>query len=428
MADNSTIGVDLGGVITTSGGVNTAALQALADFITSHNYVFESLSKAQLPAPANVFFTLTDDPTITLPANSPGFNTGGFNATVTGGGPDTALIASGGNVQYSGAAGHIFANNGSGSFTDTASAASIAATDGTYVVVASGADSLVLGGAAASVTASSGGATAATLEGGVQYTAGNADTIVATAGLSTVTGATGDLYVGNAASVLFFAVGTASTVVGGSGSDTVYGNATTYIAGNGSNVFAGGATASTVYGGASGADTVQAGSAGDLVYLKGSADRVVSGGGKDTIWGSSPGSGVAPTIFGMTNSYELLVSDMKGGLIIGLGDNTTLDGANTDGGLNFFANPGLGNQTFIGSATGSSDTYYVGAQNVGTSLITIQNWHAGDSLNLSAFGAADQANAAKVFAAGQGLLKLSDGTTVVFSGAHPTSGNGGFYS
>lgn len=433
MADNSTIGVNLGGIITTSGAVNTALLQSLADYLVAQNYTFETLPKSDLPAPPGVFATLLSDPAIVLPDNSPGINTDGFAATITGGGAVTAIIAPGGALDYSGGAGHIFATAGSGTITDTAAAATIAAIDGVYTVSTTGADNLVLGGQniGTAVTASSGGSSAATLQGGVSYTAGVADTITATAGTSTVFGTTGDVYTGFDATVFFVGTAAVNTVFGGTGADTVYGDGTTFVAGTGDKVFAGttsvatAASASTIYGGTSGAATIQTGAHGDLVFLQGSAGRVVSGGGNDTVWGST--GGVAPTIFGMTNSYELLVSDMAGGLAIGLGNNTTLDGANTSGGLTYFANPGYGNQTFIGSATGA-DSFYIGSQAVGTSLITIQDWHAGDTLNLSAFGADDQATATAALTAGQGLFKLSDGTTIVFAGSHPTTANGSFYT
>jgi Ca2+-binding RTX toxin-like protein len=428
MADNSTIGVDLGGMITTSGGESSAVLQSLAAFIVAQDYTFEPAPKSSFPLPAGVFGTLTGDPVVALDSNSAGVNTAGFNATITGGGPTTAVLAPGGSLDYSGGAGHLFANLGSGTIDSSAAAATVAAVDGTYLVAGIGADSYLLGGAGA-VTASSGGSSSATLQGGVSYTAGANDTIAATAGTSTVIGAAGDVYTGNAASVLFVGTATANTVFGGTGADTVYGDGTTFVGGSGNKVFAGdtasnaATTASTVYGG-SGAATVQAGAHGDLVYLQSAADRVVSGGGRDTIWGQASG-GIAPTIFGTTNSYELMVSNMKGGLAIGIGDNTTLDGANTTGGLTYFANPGDGNQTFYGSVSGN-DAFSIGTQNVGTSLIEIHDWHTGDTLNLSAFGAADQANALKVLSGGGSLFKLSDGTTVSFIGSHPTGGSGGF--
>ena len=392
MADNATIGVNLGGVITTSGATNSDVLQSLANFIIAQGYTFETLPKSALPAPPNVFVTLSDDPAIVLDANSPGINTGGFDSTITGGGGNTAIIAQGGNVDYSGGAGQVFATGGTGSIVDAAAAATISAVDGSYGVTGLGANSYNLGGAAASVTASSAGSSRAVLEGNVVYTAGQADTIFATAGASTVFGTTGDVYYGNAAEVYFVGVGTANTVFGGTGADTIYGDGSLFVGGAGNKVFAGsGQDSSAVYAG-SGSATIVTGAAGDLVFLQNSQNLVVSGGGVDTIWGTDSGA-ISPTIFGVNNSYELLVSNMAGGLAIGLGNNTTLDGANTNGGLSYFANPGYGNQTFIGSASGN-DTFVVGVQDVGESLVTILNWHAGDTLNLSAFGQADQATAA----------------------------------
>ena len=427
MADNATVGVNLGGVITTSGAVNSEVLQSLANFIVAQGYTFQTLPKSALPAGPNVFVTLADDPPVALDDTSPGINTGGFDSTITGGGANTAIIGQGGNLDYSGGAGQVFASNGTGLIADTAEVATITAIDGTYTVSGTGQDRYVLGGAAASVTASSGGGSSAVLQGGVVYTAGQSDTITATAGVSTVFGTTGDVYSGQAATVYFVGVGSTNTVFGGAGADTVYGNGSVFVGGSGNKIFAGSAsTSSGVYAG-SGAATIQAGAAGDLIYLQNGQNRVVSGGGNDTIWGSESGT-IAPTIFGVNNSYELLVSGMSGALVIGLGNNTTLDGANTSGGLNFFANPEYGNQTFIGSSAGP-DNFYIGFQTVGDSLITISNWQTGDTLNLSAFGAADQATAAAALTGGgSGLFKLSDGTTVAFNGYHPTTQNGAFFT
>ena len=432
MADSPTLGVNLGGLITTSGAVNTQVLQSLANFIVGKNYT-NVTQAGGLAVGANVFAGLNATGGVTqLDPAAGGVNTNGFAETVRGGGADTAILAPGGNIDYAGSAGHFFVYNGTGTINSTAAAATIKAVTGSYVITGTGADHYYLGGVGASVTARSAGLSTAVLEGGVSYSGGNSDTISAIAGTSTVFAGANSTYTdAGATSVFFVGTATANTVFGGAGADTVYGDGTLYVAGAGNKVFAGStvdasaASTSAIYTGSGGAATVQAGVRGDQVFLQGSADRIVSGGGRDTIVGNA--AAVAPTIFGTTGSYELLVGKMQSGLAIGLGNNTTIDGANTTGGLNYFANPGYGNQTFIGSQTGN-DAFNILTQNVGSSLITIQNWHVGDQLNLTSQSAADQAVATKAIAAGQNIFKLSNGTTVVFAGNHPTSGTNGFYT
>ncbi len=287
---------------------------------------------------------------------------------------------------------------------------------------------------------------------------GGNNTVSALAGTSTVFAATGaDSYsaAGTAAATFFVgAVGSVvgvSTVVGGTGADTIYAEAgLNYTAGSGDDIFVGGSAsvlgsadslAATPYfhstvTGTTGREVLFGGTIGDLYNVGGSADLVVNGGGRDEISGGT----VAPTLFGNTGGYDVLLNTAAGAELVPNGSNDIINAAGAAQGSRFFIGdvPSLGSATLVGSAAtptaATFDEFVVasvaGANSVPHS-ITIDGYQAGDAVFLSGYGTADDqalatAVAAHPAAGGSLSVTLSDNTTIQFVGNHPTvTFNGG---
>lgn len=225
------------------------------------------------------------------------------------------------------------------------------------------------------------------------------------------------------------------------GADTIFAStAINYSNGGGtaaSLFFLGGAGAVTVSAAAS--ETVFGGKGGGSYSVGATSFEFFGGGGADSITGGSGDSSILA--FGAAGE-DLTVTQAastKGNTFISFGNNDTINAANAAGGnvwqvVNQTLPAGAGgtftgNSTLVGSSAGG-DTFvvYIDASSPPAHTITIENWQASDVLFLSnlasasqALGSADTA-AVNAFEAGSSSsLTLSDGTTIDFSGAKPTT-------
>ncbi len=249
-------------------------------------------------------------------------------------------------------------------------------------------------------------------------------TISGVSGAATVIAANNDVYYGGAASLLFVGAGTAATVFGGSGNNTVFGNgANTHIVdsfGTGYNIFVDNGSAATVFGGGTGA--VFGSSTGSTTMVLGNGNDVfVGGGGSDSIVGGNTN----PTVFGSANGATNIMGS-HAAFEIATGPNEVFNASLTDGGNNFFTFSSSGNATLVGAPNGTQDNFNVVSTAGGTAhTVTIENWHTGDGLFLSNYGAADVTTFDNAINGGASSVTLSDGTTISFQGTHPLHASGG---
>ena len=277
-------------------------------------------------------------------------------------------------------------------------------------------------------------------------TLGDADYVSAAAGTSTVFGVTNDtVSVGGYASMFF---------VGGTGTSTVAGGATNVtMFGNAGQVFdVGSARANIFVGGAAGASTINAGTGGGSFFGGQRGDLYNSGnalqnygvnpqvfvglGGADTI-NNGAGGLVAPLTYA-ENAEHMTLEGSAASTVVAFTNNGYVDASRTVGNNTFFAGYGAGggNATLIGSGNSfdgmgvaTHDTFVLGANPASLpSAVVVENWHTGDALFLAGFTQADAQTMDNAIVAspqqggvGSLVFTLSDRTTVVFVGNHPTN-------
>ena len=399
----------------------------------------------------------------------------GSSGTVTGGNA-TTMVLSAGSIDYSGNAGMVDQTSTvpgtTGTFVDNAAGAMFDLGGGSYRLTAGGAqqtirvdegaqtaivasgdgDSITLGDPAGSNSSVTGvfnnarvlGAEAAGVVAGnnIRIT-GRGDAITVNsfgniigdggAGSTTISGVTGsstifaannDVYFGAAAVTEFISGAGSQTVFGGTGNDTVFNSAggnVVYNEGSGSNnIFVDGAGGNSTINGA-GAGAVFGGSGHINLVLGNGNDVFVGGtGGSDSIYGGS----VTPTIFG-GSSETMQVVGSHASFIVADGTNSTLSGALTNGGDNFFASSAVGNTTLVGSTGSGAESFNLDSVSGGTAhTITIENFHTGDALFLNGYNTADIQTMDTAIVGAKSSFTLSDGTTVTFQGAQPTHASG----
>ena len=208
---------------------------------------------------------------------------------------------------------------------------------------------------------------------------GTNDTVNAGFGSDTisVTGNNSAL-VNNLFAKLHFVNGSApSTVIGGLGSVTVDGGA-------GGGLFEGGLDGHNSITGGTGQATIYGGGNGDTLAAGGSlGDRLIAGAGNETL--TSANSQGLDSMYG-GSGHDLMIAGAGGDLM--------------DGGA------GAMNFTFVDGMTNAAKTY------------TVLNYHHGDAVTLSGYGADPFTSSS---AGGNTTLSLSDGTKITFQGV--ASGN-----
>jgi hypothetical protein len=418
-------GLLAGDVVTVPGGVNNPTLPAA----TGPNELL------LIPA--------SDTGTISVPAGYAYVVYTG-SGSVTGGG--NALIL--GDLNYTGTAPSVVASDPTNSIASTIDGGAAAAT----IIVA--------GGAGNAITASGAGAVV-DIEGngsGTVSAPGAGDTINMTGGtylLYALGGATLNISGGTAtvqsgqagdwldasgnASVRFQGGKSIDTLVAHSGADTVFaGSGVVYQGGSGSDLFVAGPTSNitltgaaqeTIYGNLGKAQWDLSNSSQAAMVMGGGTDAVTLGATQATIW---------------SYNNEVMTVGQSGSspansTFVDFGNNVSFDLTNSGGGskiLAWNANYGpadfTGNTTLVASNAGNDVLVLVAASEFGNSpaaahTITVSNWQASDILDLTfspstntGYTEADVASAQQQLAAGSSFT-LSDGTTVVFQGAKPTT-------
>ena len=201
--------------------------------------------------------------------------------------------------------------------------------------------------------------------------------------------------------------------------------------------FLGGAGAVTVS--AAAAETVFGGKGGGSYSVGATSFEFFGGGGADSISGGAGASSVLA--FGSSNENLTITqaASTKGNTFVSFGNNDTINAANAAGGNTWqIVNQTLpaaaggtftGDSTLMGSSAGS-DTFvvYIDGSAPPAHTITIENWQASDVLFISNLASASQSLGASDVAAvnafqtgGSSSLTLSDGTTIAFQGAKPTT-------
>jgi len=114
----------------------------------------------------------------------------------------------------------------------------------------------------------------------------------------------------------------------------------------------------------------------------------------------------------------------KGAFVV-VGDNTGVNASTSGGGDYFTWSNYTGNATLVGSSAGNDTFLFATAGTTTPHTVTIENWQASDNLyfyNWSATGGANQTDQTAITnIENTGTGTFSDGTTVTFSGAHPTT-------
>ncbi len=348
--------------------------------------------------------------------------TGDTNA-FTSADPNVVIVGSdAAPLNYSGGALTIIGGAGGGTVTDTADGATLAFASGAYSINALGdGDQIFLGS-----TASGAGAAAASTSGDVVTVSGTNSTVTANSGADTI-----------------FAHGSGTNFVGTAASSSVF------IGSNTGQVTVASATNQLIFGGTGGGSyTEGADSTGSFFFWGNHAGSSPTVPTNDTLFGSA--SSPKATIWGDSQD-NLVVSQTGAGAAYGAGntfvdygDVATINAAASRGGDSFViwnvgfttdpANDGkfAGNTTLVGSSAGNElfgvfDNLGYGASPAHT--ITIQNWVSSDVLGLGAYetekgNTADLTTADNALAAAKGgtaSFTLSDGTTIKFEGASPTS-------
>jgi hypothetical protein len=454
MSGNATV-FSIGGVsVSASGGLTGAILDQLislygaggslaADVVT----VLGGVNNPTLPAATGtnqlLVIPATDTGTISVPA---GYSYVVYTGTgsLTGGG--NAVIV--GDLNYSGAAPSVVAsdptNTIASNIDDTAAAATVIAGGGAgNAITASGGGAVVdIEGSGSGTVSAPGAGDTINMTGGTYllYALGGA-TVNISGGTATVqSGAAGDLVnaSGNA-SVRFQGGKSIDTLVAHSGADTVFaGSGIVYQGGSGSDLFVAGPTSNVTMTGA--AQEIIYGNAGTGQWDLSNSTQVgfVGGGGTDAVTLGATDA----TIWSFTKDTMTVAhagSVPSNSTFVAFGDNTSLDLTNSGGGskvLAWNANYGpadfTGNTTLVASNAGNDVLVLVAASEFGNSpaaahTITVSNWQASDILDLTfspstnaGYTQADVASAEQQLAAGSSFT-LSDGTTVVFQGAKPTT-------
>ena len=385
------------------------------------------------------------------------------------GGTGTFIV---GDLNYSGGAPSVLASDPTNSIAsninDTAAGAQIILSGGANnAVVASGSgDAFTIDGAGSGTVTATGAGDTFNMAGGsyLLYALGGA-TVTQSAGSSTVVASVAAVDMNASGGNVAFFAGTSADSVATSGSTTL-----TFLGGGGIDTLTGQGSADTVYAGSAGL-VYQGGSGSDLFVAGPTSNVTLTGAAQETIYGNAGtstwdlsntsqayfgagggndnvtlGATAAASIWG-NNNESLSISGGSGTpagtqiVAFGEADNINLSGAN-GGNAVLMWNAELGTQAFTGNTTlvassaGNDSVVMFSASQFGASpgpahTITVSNWQASDVFDLSfaqdsngnylaGYTAADAASATTQLAAGSSFT-LSDGTTVVFQGAKPTT-------
>jgi hypothetical protein len=371
------------------------------------------------------------------------------NGSLFGGDAHTIVI---GDLNYSGGAGTVLSTSSVASATnmvsDTQSGAVMSFATGTNTVTAAGTGQRVnLDAGSNVVLADHAGLSVMQAAGSSTInssasTAGSS-TVMATGGNVTFLGfGTGNDVAsvsGANTTLLFLGEGGTDTIDGGAGADTVFAGAALYTGGTGTNLFVGGAGTSTLYGAAK--ETIYSGTGGGVWSLASNSSNFFDAAGgsasamaADTVM-LGAGSAGSAIVWSANNEHLTLgaPSGASGAVVVSYGNNNVIDMSKSAGGntvvlWNIDLNatqPFTGNVTLTASDAGKDSFVLFGSlfslPSAAAHTITIDNWQASDILDLSAGYSSAQAAAATAALASGSSFTLSDGTTVQFNGAKPST-------
>jgi len=358
--------------------------------------------------------------------------------------------------------------SGAASLQDTTGGASLIATAANDSLVGAANDTLFGGNSGETLFATTGAETLIGGTGNNAFFLGASDALVTSQGNDIITGSSAAETINASGSVLYFGTSGATTFNASTGSDTIIGGNTgnTVTGGGGGQLifgssslnYIGGAGAATIIGGGGG-NTITGGSGNELIFASSSLTYTGTGGAATIIGGGGPmnvnlGSG-GGVVYGSPNGSDTIASGSGTAILVGGGQGDlltasgsandtmvagggaeTLSGAGSTGNLVLFGGPGSdslvggaggnlfiaesGNETLVGG--GSSDSYVFIATPGTTRTDVIVGFNPNvDAIGLFGYGAepgADQAAlASATISGGNTLVSLTDGTTIVFTGA-----------
>ena len=371
------------------------------------------------------------------------------SGTLTGADSSTAVV---GIINYAGGAGTVISGNtgtGPGNVSDSLGGALMSFAGGNNTVSASGNGQKINLDAGNNWIDAIGAGQMYAQDGGsstINSSASTSGTSTAMASGGNLTflgfGAGGDVVSASGANtnLQFLGIGGGTdSVYGGAGADTVFAGSAVYHGGTGSDLFVGGSGMTTLYGASN--ETVYSGSGGgDWNFASNSKDFFDAAGGTssamaaDTVMLAS--GSVASNVWSANNENLTLGSQSgasTGAVVVAYGNNDSINMTNSAGGntvvmwnVNLSSTQAFtGNTTLTGSSAGHDVVVMFGSlfglASEGAHTITIDNWQSTDVLDLSSGYSAAQAQAATTALAGGSSFTLSDGTTVQFNGAKPTT-------
>jgi hypothetical protein len=368
----------------------------------------------------------------------------GNNDTIGIGGGDVQVVVSGSNehIDFGGGS----ASTGSGASAAATSVASVSTGEiapgstGDVASIASGQNVLLFSfepyqlnqsGGSSTLVTGSGGVVTLNATGGSQLVfdfPGNPGNVINAGPSTEYVGAPND-------------TGTSFYNASAGGADTIFAISPvdySSIAGMASSLFfSGGAGTATVS--AAAAETVFSGAGGGTYSIGATTFDFAGGGGTDNLVG---GAGAAPVLaFGNANENLTLTTGASGNTLIPFGNNDVMNASLAGGGnvwqiVNLEAGGAAafaGNTTLTGSNAGG-DFFNVYVDEAASTTpaahtIDIANWQSSDFLILNDLGngvslTSVDAAAVAAFAGGTShTLTLTDGTSIDFTGARPTSGS-----
>jgi Ca2+-binding RTX toxin-like protein len=326
-----------------------------------------------------------------------GGNAGGTLFATTG--AETLIGGTGANAFFLGASTAFVQSQGNDSLVGSSGADTINASGSalyfgsigatTFNDIGTGGDT-VLGGASGNTVTGGGGTQIVFGDSSLVYTGGSGQaSIVGGSGGNTVTGGSGNLVIFAGSTLSFVGTGGEATIIGGTGPLNAY-------LGTGGGVVFGSANGNDTLSSGTGLSIMVGGGNGDLLVATGTAnDTLAAGGGAETLYGAASSAGDL-VLFGGTGN-DVLVGGTGGNVFIA----------------------GSANETMTGG--GTSDSYvFAAATAPRTDVITNFNPNA-DAIGLFGYGAepgADQAALASATSSGGNtVVSLTDGTTLVLTGA-----------
>lgn len=347
-----------------------------------------------------------------------------------------------GDLNYTGTSGTVIGTGtGNGTVVDSTGGATFSMSTGNEMITALGAADMYMFDSGYSTVIGGSGSDSVSVGGSASVVGffGSGEKFSLTTGSATmVAGANSAATLGSGNNEFVDGGAGNGTVIGGSGHDTIFALGSTtggimYEGGTGNSVFIGGAGLSTVYTAQS--ELAFSGAGGDIFNMSSnSSTTLVATAGNSTVTGGSSHE----TVYSTGNDSVTDSNSVAGGTYYLFGSGASVNMAGSAGGkllvTSDFLASGNTDITMSGAGNDSLVLYSPNEFNLshGTATLTLSNWQGSDVLDLTyapsapgatggaGYQASDAASAQAQLAAGSSFT-LSDGTTVVFQGAKPTT-------